>query len=102
METKGRSIISRYFNNNLHGAAVTSRDGVGVGGYGYGQNITNVLVQGNTVYNLGMPSAETGAGILANGWNTGEIQRNQIHDIGANVTSCGGTSGIETYITPTR
>lgn len=87
----------QILNNSLHGATITSPDGVGVGGYGYGQNITNVLVQGNTVYNLGMPAAETGAGILANGWKTGTIQRNQVHDIGANVTSCGGTSGIETY-----
>jgi hypothetical protein len=87
----------QILNNNLHGAAVTSPDGVGVGGYGYGRNINNVLVQGNTVYNLGMPAAETGAGILANGWKTGTIQYNLIHDIGANVTSCGGTSGIETY-----
>lgn len=87
----------QILNNNLHGASVTSADGAGVGGYGYGQNITNVLVQGNTIYNLGMPAAETGAGILANGWKTGTIQRNLIHDIGANVTSCGGASGIETY-----
>jgi hypothetical protein len=34
---------------------------------------------------------------VANGWNTGTVQRNQIHDIGANITSCGGVSGIETY-----
>lgn len=87
----------QILNNSLHGAAVTSPDGVGIGGFGYGQNITNVLVQGNTVYNLGMPAAETGAGILADGWSTGTIQHNLIHDIGANVTSCGGTSGIETY-----
>ena len=87
----------QILNNNLHGATPTSPDGVGVGGYGYGRNISNVLVQGNTVYNLGMPAASTGAGILANGWKTGTIQYNQIHDIGANVTSCGGASGIETY-----
>jgi hypothetical protein len=70
---------------------------VGVGGYGHGQNITNVLVQGNSIYNLGMPASATGAGIVADGWKTGTIQRNQIHDIGANTTSCGGVAGIETY-----
>jgi hypothetical protein len=87
----------RILNNTLHGATVTSGDGAGVGGYGYGENITNVLVQGNTIYNLGMPASSTAAGILANGWNQGTIQYNVIHDIGANVTSCGGASGIEAY-----
>jgi hypothetical protein len=57
----------QILNNTLHGATITSGDGVGVGGYGYGENITNVLVQGNTIYNLGMPISSTGAGILANG-----------------------------------
>ena len=87
----------QILNNNLHGATVTSPDGLGVGGYGYGRNITNVLVQGNTIYNLGMPPSDNGAGITANGWNIGTVQYNLIHDIGANVTSCGGVSGIETY-----
>ena len=58
----------QILNNTLHGASVTSGDGVGIGGYGYGENITNVLVQGNTIYNLGMPATITGAGILADGW----------------------------------
>jgi hypothetical protein len=87
----------QILNNSLHGAITTSPDGVGVGGYGHGRNITNVLVQGNSIYNLGMPASANGAAIVANGWNTGTIQRNQIHDIGANITSCGGVSGIETY-----
>jgi len=87
----------QILNNNLHGATSASPDGVGVGGYGYGRNITNVLVQGNLVYNLGMPASSSGAGIVADGWNIGTIQNNQIHDIGANVTSCGGASGIESY-----
>jgi Right handed beta helix region len=87
----------QILNNSLHGASVTSPDGVGVGGYGYGQNISNVLVQGNTIYNLGMPTSANGAGILVGGWNTGTVKHNQIHDIGANVTSCGGVSGIESY-----
>ena len=87
----------QILNNRLHGATPTSPDGAGVGGYGYGQNISNVLVQGNVVYNLGMPASANGAGILAGGWSSGTIQHNQVHDIGANATSCGGTAGIETY-----
>lgn len=87
----------QILNNTLHGANTTSGDGVGVGGHGYGENITNILVQGNTIYNLGMPATDTGAAILANGWNRGTTQYNLIHDIGANVTSCGGASGIEAY-----
>lgn len=87
----------QILNNVLHGATVTSADSAGVGGYGYGENISNVLVQGNTVYNLGMPASDTGAGILAGGWNGATIQYNLIHDIGANTTSCGGPSGIESY-----
>lgn len=87
----------QILNNSLHGATVTSPDGGGVNGWGYGKNITNVLVQGNTVYNSGMAATSTWAGIGANGWNGGTIQYNIIHDVGANVTSCGGTSGIEVY-----
>jgi len=87
----------QILNNSLHGASITSGDGPGIGGYGYGQNITNVLVQGNTIYNLGMPASETGAGITLDGWNGATVQYNVVHDIGANVTSCGGTSGIESY-----
>src|SRR6266567_5218130 len=87
----------QILNNTLHGASVTSGDGDGVGGWGYGENITNVLVQGNTIFNLGMPATTPGAGILVNGWSQATVQYNIIHDVGANVTSCGGASGIETY-----
>ncbi|NGO75534.1 right-handed parallel beta-helix repeat-containing protein [Streptomyces sp. YC504] len=84
-------------NNILHGSSATSTAGPGVYGWGGGVNITNVRVEGNTVYNLGMAPQTTGAAITANGWNGAVIQRNVVHDIGANVTSCGGTSGIMTY-----
>jgi hypothetical protein len=87
----------QILNNTLHGASVTAGDFAGIGGYGFGENITNVLVQGNTVYNIGGAASDTGAGIVANGWNGATIQYNLIHDIGANVTSCGGISGIEAY-----
>lgn len=87
----------RILNNRLHGAAVTSNAGPGVYGWGSGVNITNVRVAGNTVYNLGMASQSTGAALTANGWDGAVIERNLVHDIGANVTSCGGASGIMTY-----
>jgi hypothetical protein len=87
----------QILNNTLHGATVTSTDSAGIGGWGYGENISNVLVQGNTIYNIGMPASDTGSGILAGGWNGATIQYNLIHDIGANTTSCGGPSGIESY-----
>lgn len=86
----------RIVGNKLHGTAATSPDR-GIGGWGYGENITNVKVQGNTLYNLGMRPSETSAAITANGWNGAVVEHNKIYDIGANVTSCGGTSGIEAY-----
>ncbi|MFI7067321.1 right-handed parallel beta-helix repeat-containing protein [Kribbella sp. NPDC050124] len=87
----------QILNNKLHGASVTSNAGPGIYGWGGGVNITNVRVEGNTVYNLGMAAKTTGAGLTANGWNGAVIQHNVVRDIGANVTSCGGTSGIMTY-----
>jgi hypothetical protein len=87
----------QILNNKLHGASVTSPTGPGIYGWGSGVNITNVRVEGNTVYNLGMIAKTTGAGLSANGWDGAIIQHNVVHDIGANVTSCGGTSGIMSY-----
>lgn len=78
---------------------VASPDDSGIGGYGYGLNITNVTYSGNTVYNLGGRSgvAETGAGIGIDGVDGATVSHNVIHDIGANANSCGGMSGIEAY-----
>jgi hypothetical protein len=87
----------QVLNNILSGASVTSPDGAGIGGYGYGENISNVLIQGNSIYNIGGAASDNGAGIGADGWNGATVQYNVIHDIGANVTSCGGMSGIEVY-----
>lgn len=87
----------QILNNILHGASVASPDGPGIAGYGYGKNITNVLVQENSIYDLGMEASSTYGALEANGWNGATIQYNVVHDIGANVTSCGGTVGIETY-----
>jgi hypothetical protein len=87
-------------NNALHGAnGPTSLDQEGISGYGYGLNITNVVYEGNTVYNLGGGGVLTGAanGIIANGVNGAQIQYNIAHDIGGNTTSCGGSGAIWAY-----
>lgn len=84
-------------DNYLYGASKSSTAGPGISGWGSGQNITDVLVQGNVVYNLGMSAKTTTGAITANGWDGAVIQHNRVHDIGANVTSCGGASGILAY-----
>jgi hypothetical protein len=87
----------QILDNLLHGNSVTDASGPGINGWGDGENITNVTVAGNSVYDLGMTPKQTGAAINADGWATAVISHNLVHDIGANVTSCGGTSGIESY-----
>lgn len=87
----------KILDNRLYGGSKTSNDGPGINGWGYGQNITNVLVEGNTVENLGMKGQTVAAAITANGWDGAVIQYNKVRDIGAHVTSCGGTSGIMAY-----
>ncbi|NGN64246.1 right-handed parallel beta-helix repeat-containing protein [Streptomyces sp. A7024] len=87
----------QILGNKLHGDSVTSKSGPGIYGWSSGVNITNVRVEGNTVYNLGMKANSVGAALTAGGWNGAVIQNNVVHDIGANVTSCGGTSGIMAY-----
>jgi hypothetical protein len=87
-------------NNSLHGAnGPTSQDDTGINGYGCGLNITNVVYQGNTVYDLGGGGILTQAanGIIANGVNGAQIQYNIAHDIGGNTTSCGGSGAIWAY-----
>ena len=85
-------------NNQLHGAnGVGSTDSNGIYGIGNGQDITNVTYSGNTVYNLGGLSSNTGGGIVANDVNGGFLQYNIVHDVGGNSTSCGGPAGVWTY-----
>lgn len=84
-------------DNRLSGASKTSNAGSGIAGWGGGQNITNVVVERNIVWNLGMRPKNDAAAITANGWDGAVIQHNRVHDIGANVTSCGGASGIMAY-----
>ena len=85
-------------NNSLHGAnGVGSPDSNGIYGLGSGQNITNVTYSGNTIYNLGGLTTNTGGGIVANGVNGGVLQYNIVHDVGGNSTSCGGPGGVWAY-----
>ena len=51
----------------------------------------------NTVYNLGNPASTTAAAIGCPVSDGCQVIGNVIHDIGANVTSCGGTAGIAFY-----
>ncbi|HEY6464132.1 MAG TPA: hypothetical protein VIY73_28380 [Polyangiaceae bacterium] len=86
----------------LHGASgKASPDDNGIAGYGNGENITNALYQGNTVYDIGGKAGgangSEGNGILANGVDGGVIQYNVVHDCGGNSSTCGGPAGIWAY-----
>ena len=91
----------RILNNKLHGDSVTSADDNGISGYACGKNITNVLYQGNKIYNLGgrasAPNGASGNGAVANGVAGGLEQFNVVHDNGANATKCGGPGGVWAY-----
>ncbi len=90
----------RILNNALHGAqGLTSTDDFAVTGYGDGENLTDVVYQGNTVYNIGGRAGigNTGNGIVANGVDGGMLQYNVVHDLGANLNSCGGDAGVWAY-----
>ena len=92
----------KVLSNMLHGAAgVNSSDDAGITGKGCGTNVTNVLYQGNTLFNLGgrpgVANGISGNGIIANGVKNGILQHNVAHDLGANTNSCGGPGGIWAY-----
>jgi hypothetical protein len=87
-------------NNTLHGVSgPTSPDDNGIIGLSCGLNVTNVIYQGNTVYDLGGGGAfpNQANGIVAIGVSRAQIQYNIVHDIGGNTTSCGGSGGIWAY-----
>ncbi len=91
-------------NNTLAGASgVGSPDDAGIDGYGCNAsanilNVSNVLYQGNTIYNLGgRPGVLGGFGIVLNSVNGGTAQYNLVHDVGTNVNTCGGPGGIYDY-----
>jgi hypothetical protein len=88
-------------DNTLHGSSgPSSPDDNGITGYG-GKAITNVLYQGNQVYDIGgkadgLPGSIAN-GILAIGVDGGVVQYNVAHAGGGNTTTCGGPAGIWTY-----
>jgi hypothetical protein len=89
-------------NNTLHGSdGPTSLDDNGITGYGSGTNITNVLYQGNTVYDIGgKPGGANGTvgnGILLSGVDGGVAQYNVVYRCGGNTTTCGGPGGLWAY-----
>lgn len=89
-------------DSTLHGASgPTSPDDNGIVGYGNGQNITNVLYQGNTMFDIGGkangPNGAVGNGLVTNGVDGGVVQYNVAYDCGRNTTSCGGPAGIWAY-----
>jgi hypothetical protein len=90
----------QVLDNKLHGVAATAFDDNGINGYGSGQNIQAVY-SGNQIYNIGgktgAPNGATGNGIWCNGTTSCEVANNDIHDIGINVSQCGGPVGIGTY-----
>lgn len=92
----------KLIDNVLHGASgPMSPDNNGIYGFGHGKNITNVLYQGNIIYDIGgkaggVNGAE-GNGIIANGVNGGIIQYNLAYNLGANVDTCGGPTGLWAY-----
>ena len=89
-------------NNILHGASgPTSPDDNGVTGYGQNDNITGVLYQGNSVFDIGGKSGgisgAEGNGILVNGASGAMVQYNVVYRCGGNTTTCGGPAGIWAY-----
>jgi hypothetical protein len=81
--------------NNLHGRdGVTSRDDLGVGGFGNGINVFNVVQRGNLCYHIGaaggMARPPMGDGLNFNGVNGGLSEFNIVHDNAWNFTRLGG------------
>ena len=92
----------KILNNVLHGlSGPSSPDDNGFTSLGNGKNIFSLLVQGNTVYDIGGTAGVFGGslanGILANGVDGGTLQYNIVHDCGGNTNTCGGPAGIWAY-----
>jgi hypothetical protein len=86
-------------NSSLHGEnGVTSPDDFGITGFGCGPNITNVEYSHNTIFNIGgHPNGTPGTsgnGIVVNSTHSGHVAFNLVHDLGANVNTCGGPGGL--------
>jgi hypothetical protein len=93
-------------NNDIHGlSGPTSHDDTGVSGWG-GQRMSNLTIRNNRIWdigggptgmNLGIAYPPLGDGIQVVGWNNTLIERNVVHDVGGNMSNCGGPAGILTY-----
>jgi len=83
-------------NNTLHGASgISSADDSGAGGYGCRRRVSNVLQQGNLIYNIGGHDVVgSGNGLVGNGTTGSTIQFDLAHDIGWNVNATGGPVGL--------
>jgi len=91
----------KVLSNTLHGAAVTSSDDNGIYGQSCGHDIGNATYSGNTVFNIGgrpnLNGGTSGNGIVFVGVATGFAENNLVHDMAANVNTCGGPAGIWAY-----
>jgi len=89
-------------NNDLHGLnGPTSHDDTGIGTFG-GQPQSNFTIRGNRIWDIGggptglnpgVAYAPLGSGITTN-WDNSLIEHNVIHDVGGNMSKCGGPAGI--------
>jgi hypothetical protein len=98
--TSGPTRQISILNNEIHGGAgVYSPDdnGIGVAGNAVASRLTDMVVQGNHVYNIGArpgaPGGTVGSGIMVGGKRI-LIQNNVAHDTGGNTNTCGGPSNI--------
>jgi hypothetical protein len=86
-------------NNTLHGnsGSPTAVGDEGIGGFGINLNIFNVNYSGNLIFNLGGQTGTEGAftnGIVFGSVSGGTANFDIMHDIGANVHTCGGPTGL--------
>lgn len=96
------SIKVQLINNTLHGATATAADDNGIngaGGTGCQPAVATITTQGNIVTNQGGGAGKnggiTGNGLLFANAGPGSTKKfDLIHDLGANVTGCGGPAAF--------
>ena len=93
---------AKILNNVLHGQdGPTSKDDNGIAGLGITKKVTNLLIQGNVVHDIGGKADDlaeaTGSGITVSGVDGAVVQYNVVHHGGGNATTCGGPTGILGY-----
>jgi hypothetical protein len=90
-------------NNDIHGLdGPTSHDDTGIGTFG-GQPMTGFIIRNNRVWDIGggpagmnpgRAYAPLGSGILSPDGANHLIEYNIVHDVGGNMSACGGPAGI--------